>query len=135
MSSDPEYVQVWGDAVNPKHLWISVLLGAATGLGALLAAGAALRGTSVSPELQDGYSLLAGLLGCIVAAVVCAKLFPPKRTVREHALSPDEHQAAIQEIVAANGRGSTGALSPHAARELRSVGLHDAFARRQEVEP
>lgn len=130
-----QYVQVWGDAVNPKHLWLSVLLGAATGLGALLLAGAALRSTSISAELQDGYALLAGLLGCLIAAVVCAKLFPPKRIVHEHALSPDEHQAAIQEILADNGRGSTGELSPHAARELRSVGLYDAFAQAQQRDP
>ncbi|MGW1680815.1 hypothetical protein [Saccharopolyspora sp. NPDC002376] len=136
MSPESEqYVQVWGDAVNPKHLWLSVLLGAATGLGALLVAERALRDAAVSPELRDGYALLAGLLGCLVAAVVCAKLFPPKRIVHEHALSPEEHLAAIEEVVATNGMGSTGVLSPHAARELRSVGLHDAFAQAEKRNP
>ncbi|MER5389535.1 hypothetical protein [Saccharopolyspora sp. NPDC002686] len=136
MNREPEqYVQVWGDAVNPKHLWLSVLLGAATGLAALLVAGWALRDAAVSPELRDGYALLAGLLGCLVAAVVCAKLFPPKRIVHEHALSPEDHQAAIAEVLAASGAGSTGALSPHAERELRSVGLHDAFAQAEQRNP
>ncbi|GAA4617298.1 hypothetical protein [Saccharopolyspora hordei] len=122
------YVQVWGDAVHPRHLWPAVLIGVVLGLGGLLVGEWVFAGAS--PELREGYALLTGLAGCLVAAVVSAKLFPPKRVVREQALSPEEHRAAIAEITAADGVG--GALSPHAARELRSVGLHDAFERAQQ---
>ncbi|MFI5428606.1 hypothetical protein [Aeromicrobium sp. UC242_57] len=68
-------LEVWGDTVDSRHLC------GAIGLGLTIAGSLYLAADQIMPSLVDdrtlahSYALLIGLIGCLVAAVIAAKLF------------------------------------------------------------
>ncbi|MBS7525090.1 hypothetical protein KHM83_00215 [Fusibacter paucivorans] len=82
--SDKRLAEVWGDTVVLKELFIASVLGIVlTMAGYILGRSyfGSIEGLDVG--LQKGYSLMVGILGCVVSAVISAKLFKPKRIVDE----------------------------------------------------
>lgn len=82
MKNEEQYVEVWGDTADLKELIISCLI------GIVLALGLYILGTKIFASfggldegLQKGYALLVGVLGCIIAIAISAKLFKPKRII------------------------------------------------------
>ncbi|MFC5753101.1 hypothetical protein [Actinomadura rugatobispora] len=131
-TGDGPYTEVWNDAVDLRHLFASLLIGVAGGLPLFLIARALLRGTLDTPALADGYALLAGLAGCLIAGTICARLFPPKRTFADDdgdaAGSAALRRAALAELVQDGDDPSPDRLPPAVREELRELGLLDETA-------
>lgn len=76
--------EVWGDTVNLKELLLASVLGIVLTLAAfLIGRSFFLQVDGLDPGLAKGYSLLVGIAGCLVSAVISANLFKPKRVVEE----------------------------------------------------
>lgn len=75
--------------------------------------------------------MLAGLGGCVLAGVICARLFPPKREVVEHSASHDPAWRAevLAELAAQpGGLGTLADLPPAVVKELKELDLYELFA-------
>jgi hypothetical protein len=128
MSGRPEeLVEVWGDVVDIGHLRWSVVIGCALGLPSYLLA-ALLFGQVAAPQLARAYALLVGLVACLVAGAVCARLFAPKRDLVEETTDDEAREEAIAELVAESGDlGSLDDLPEAARQELRDLAIEDLF--------
>jgi hypothetical protein len=111
-TADKPYVVVWNDAVDLRQLGASIVLCTGVGLPAFLAARALLTRTLGTPALAGGYALLVGLVACIAAATICARLFRPKRTFG----------AADGSTADTGGSGAEGADHAAARAELERMG-------------
>lgn len=125
----PQYLEVWGDTVVGRHLAVSVVIGIGVSLAALLLSEWAFSSFVTNESLADAYALLVGIAGCVVAGVICGRLFRPKRIV----VTDASEDAAVGEVVAAlreerQGLGSLDELPEHTRRELDELGLHSRFA-------
>jgi hypothetical protein len=116
------YRIVWNDAVDPRQLSLSIALCVAIGLPAFLVSRAVLAGVLHQPALAGGYALLIGLVGCVLGAAVCARLFPPKRALAE---GPEtDRAAALAELESLGGTAEEFAALPRDVQgELRALGL------------
>jgi len=123
--------EVWNDTVDLRQLAWAIGIGIAISVTGFFAASRWLRGVVASPELAHAYAMLAGLAGCVIAGVICARLFPPKREVVEHASTHDPAWRA--EVLAElaeqpGGLGSVADLPEPVVRELKELGLYELFA-------
>lgn len=108
----PRYTEVWGDTVVIRELLAAaVICIAATMLFYFIGTGIFVGREGMDIGLAKGYALLIGILGCILSAIVCAKLFKPKRIVEERleqedilhvleaaGISPEEEAAALATV-------------------------------------
>ncbi|HCQ46948.1 MAG TPA: hypothetical protein DIW53_09240 [Achromobacter sp.] len=122
--------EVWSDTVDLRQLAWAIGIGIAISVTGFFAASRWLRGMVASPELAHAYAMLAGLAGCVIAGVICARLFPPKRAVIEHTSTHDPAWRA--EVLAEladqpGGLGSLADLPEPVVRELKELGLYDLF--------
>lgn len=125
-----QLAEVWSDTVDLRHLAWSIAIGIVVSVAAFVAAGRWLRGVASSAELAHAYAMLAGLAGSVIAGVVCARLFPPKREVVEDTSLADPAWRAEVLAELANEPGGLGTLAdlpPAALQELRELGLHELF--------
>ncbi|WP_077328120.1 hypothetical protein [Virgibacillus siamensis] len=77
-----EYVEIMGDTVSPNNVIFSILISVVLGLGGYLA-GKQFFPTIADETMVKSYSLLLGILGCVIALVLNAFLFRPKRVLTE----------------------------------------------------
>ena len=75
--------EVWGYVVDLRHLAGAMLIGAGVSLGLYLIAGRLFAATVGSVEVGRSYAMLVGLLACVAAGAIAARLFPPKRVMTE----------------------------------------------------
>ncbi|CAM3652406.1 Chemotaxis protein [Bordetella sputigena] len=125
-----QLAEVWSDTVDLRHLAWSIAIGIVVSVAAFVAAGRWLRGMASSAELAHAYAMLAGLAGSVIAGVVCARLFPPKREVIEDTSLADPAWRAEVLAELANEPGGLGTLAdlpPAALQELRELGLQELF--------
>jgi len=116
------YRVVWNDAVDPRQLTWAIALCVAVGLPAFLVSRAVLAGVLRQPALAGGYALLIGLVGCVLGAAVCTRLFRPKRVITEDAET--DRVAALAELERLGGTAEEFAALPRDVRdELRALGL------------
>lgn len=121
-------VEVWGDTVNETHVKISVLLGAGLAVPTFLVAREVLSATMENQDLAKTYAMLAGLLACLVAAIVSARLFEPKRIVSEQTLDREQQiEAALDIARQPLGMGRLSDLDDAGREELRRLGLDEVF--------
>lgn len=123
--------EVWSDTVDLRHLAWAIGIGIAISVTGFYAASRWLRGIVASPELAHAYAMLAGLAGCVLAGVICARLFPPKREVVEHSSTHDPAWRA--EVLAElaeqpGGLGTLADLPEPVVRELKDLDLYELFA-------
>lgn len=52
----------------------------------------------IQASLQSAIALLIGIVGCLLAAVISAKLFPPKRTLSEQKFSENDRERVLHEL-------------------------------------
>ncbi|KPU93275.1 hypothetical protein APR50_11655 [Variovorax paradoxus] len=123
-------VEIWGDTADLRHLAGAIAIGIAVSLAGFLLANRLLAGAVRSPELARAYAMLAGLAGCVIAGLICALLFAPKREVVEGgAADPRWREEVLAELAGEHGElGAMSDLPPAALRELQELGLHDLFA-------
>lgn len=123
--------EVWSDTVDLRHLAWAIGIGISVSVAGFFIASRWLRGVVASPELAHAYAMLAGLAGCVLAGVICARLFPPKREVLEHSATHDPAWRAEVLAELAEQPGGLGTLAdlPEAAvRELKALDLYELFA-------
>lgn len=123
--------EVWSDTVDLRQLAWAIGIGITISVAGFYAASRWLRGVVASPELAHAYAMLAGLAGCVLAGVICARLFPPKREVIEHSSTHDPAWRA--EVLAElaeqpGGLGTLADLPEEVVRELKELDLYDLFA-------
>ncbi len=94
-----QYAEVWGDTLVLRELFISSILGVAlTMIGYFLGVRYFAGVKGIDPALITGYALMTGILGCIVAGFIAAKLFKPKRVIEEMIVQED-----IEAVLKAGG--------------------------------
>ena len=136
-------IEVWGDTVDTRHMGMSIALGAGIAAPTFLLGRAFFTSTVADTTLAESYALLLGLVACLVAAVIAARSFKPKRIVRENSAITESRREALEVIAADGGEWTDPAeLSAEVQEELRLLGLYDVLAeaheeakRRQEVHP
>lgn len=130
-------VEVWGDTADTGHLAWSILIGASVSIVGFLAASRILTGLVATPELARAYAMLAGLAGCLLAGVICAVLFPPKREVTEDAAGdPGWREEVLDKLAAeSGGLGTVADLPAAAVREMQELQLFELFASRERHSP
>lgn len=127
------YLEVWGDTVDSRHMALSVALGAGIAAPTFLLARWVFSRTVDDQTLAGSYALLLGLAGCVLAAVVAARLFPPKRVVRESSATLESRQEALDSIAAQGGEWTDPAgLAPQVQQELRQLGLYEVLVEAHE---
>lgn len=98
-NSSKRFAEVWGDTVVLKELFYSAVLGIVlTMAGYILGTRYFSSIESIDAGLAKGYALMVGILGCILAGIISAKLFKPKRVVEEKFEQED-----IKTVLAAAG--------------------------------
>jgi hypothetical protein len=74
-------------------------------------------------------AMLIGLGGCVLAGLVSALLFRPKRVVVEHAVDESERMAVLAQLDEEwGGLGSLSDMSASAKSEMKELGLLELFA-------
>ncbi|MEJ8847739.1 hypothetical protein [Variovorax rhizosphaerae] len=124
-----QLVEVWGDTADVKHLAWSIVLGIGISLPAYLLAAKALASMVSSPELARAYGMLAGLGGCVIAGVLCAVLFKPKRVVVEgEAADPFWREEVLAKLAEQTGDlGSVADLPASVVQEMKELQIYDLF--------
>lgn len=124
-----QLVEVWGDTADVKHLAWAIVLGIGISLPAYLLAARMLTAFVSSPELAKAYGMLAGLGGCVIAGVMCALLFKPKRVVVEgEAADPFWRQEVLAKLAEQTGDlGSVADLPPGVVQEMKELQIYDLF--------
>ncbi|BDB28346.1 hypothetical protein CTP10_R57570 [Cupriavidus sp. P-10] len=123
-------IEVWGDTADTRHLAWSIVIGAVVSLGGFLVAARLLAGLASSPELARAYAMLAGLGGCLLAGVICAVLFRPKRQVIEGEPGDPRWRDDVLATLAGQpgGLGSIADLPAAVRQEMKELQLYDLFA-------
>jgi len=122
---EDRYLEVWGDTVDKRHLLISIILGVGIAVPVYLIADW-LFGMLADGAVGHSYALLVGLAGCIIAAVVAARLFKPKRIVEIGAEHTGSREAAMDAIEAEIGPlGDPDELPRAALAEVKELGLYE----------
>lgn len=127
------YVTLWGDTADFRHSLIAMIIGAVLGLGAYLIGLQILQQalTGTEENLIKAYALLCGLAGCLVAGTLSAKLFTPKRVVRE---GEEQHREGNRELLEEMNLDPDEEarelenLPPEVVREMKELGVYDMFA-------
>ena len=124
-----QLVEVWGDTVDVRHLAWAIVLGIGISLPAFFLATRVLASVVSSPDLARAYAMLAGLAGCVLAGVLCAVLFKPKRVVVEgEAADPFWRQEVLAKLAEQTGDlGSVDDLPPEVVKEMKELEIYDLF--------
>ncbi len=132
-TTDPgwQLAEVWGDTVDLKHLTWAIVIGVGISVTGYFFASRWLTSVVESKQLAQAYAMLAGLAGCVLAGVICARIFPPKRVVTEKDISSDPAWRA--EVLAElenqpGGLGTVADLPPAVVHELKELKLYELFA-------
>lgn len=98
--TSPLLADIWGDTVNLKHLGAAMAIGVALGFTFFWSGLQVVKAQypDIQASLQSAVALLVGILGCLLAAVVSAKLFPPKRSLSEQSFSIEDRERVLNEL-------------------------------------
>lgn len=131
-------VEVWGDTVDTRHLAWSIAIGLGVSLAGFLIARRLLVSAVATPELARAYAMLAGLAGCVLSGVICARIFPPKREVVEGdaVVDPTWRMEVLARLAEEHGGlGKLADLPPVVVAEMKELGLYDLFAAHEKNAP
>lgn len=119
------FAEVWGDTVALKELFASSVLGIILTMTCYILGNryfSAMK--TLDPGLAKGYALMVGITGCVLAGVIAAILFKPKRVVEEKFEQED-----IVAVLAAGGMTleeeaqALAAVDPQILEELKDLNL------------
>lgn len=133
-SKDPadwRLAEVWGDTVDLRHLAWAIAIGTGISVLGFYLASRWLATVVESRQLAHAYAMLAGLAGCVIAGVICARAFPPKREVTEMDTSsdPEWRREVLEELSRQpGGLGTVQDLPPAVVQELKELKLYELFA-------
>lgn len=130
---------IWGDTVNLRHLGGAMIIGIILGTAFYLAGLSFIQ--KIRPDmvlsLQKAMGLVVGIVGCLLAAVVSTKLFPPKRILTEEQFSPENRQQILRElnIDMAQEVRDMASMPPEIIAEMKDLQIHDIFTHTQAPSP
>lgn len=133
-SKDPadwRLAEVWGDTVDLRHLAWAIAIGTGISVLGFYLASRWLSTVVESRQLAHAYAMLAGMAGCVIAGVICARAFPPKREVTELDTSndPEWRREVLEELARQpGGLGTVQDLPPAVVQELKELKLYELFA-------
>ncbi|MBB1652562.1 MULTISPECIES: hypothetical protein [Delftia] len=133
-SKDPadwRLAEVWGDTVDLRHLAWAIAIGTGISVLGFYLASRWLATVVESRQLAHAYAMLAGLAGCVIAGVICARAFAPKREVTELDTSndPEWRREVLEELARQpGGLGTVQDLPPAVVQELKELKLYELFA-------
>ena len=123
---------VWGDTVNLRDLGYGMIIGIVISISCYLGASFVIKAQSpdLPANLVSAYSLLFGIGGCVLSAVVSAKLFKPKRTLNEEEFSEADRDSVIKElkINLAQEKEELKYLDPKVEQEMKELKLYGLFS-------
>lgn len=126
------YADIWGDTVDLRHLAGGMIIGVVVGLGFYLTGLAVIKANypQLPANLSTAYALLVGIVGCLIAAAISAKLFPPKRTLKQGEFSLSDREAVLEElqIDRKREREELQSVSPEILTEMKELQLYNLFA-------
>lgn len=127
--SNQQLVEVWGDTVDFRSMLFAIVIGAIVSIGVFLLAKEILVQQRVDAKLLNGYAMLIGMGGCLLAGMICSVLFKPKRVViSETQNSQQKTQEIIHEIVSADTTYTKIEHLPiDTQKELELLGLKELF--------
>ena len=132
MAAEQRLVTIWEDVVDFRQLLIGHACGSALGFASYAAAFRAFTAgfPGEEPSLIKGYALMAGIAGCVMAAVLIARVCKPKRLLRDTDQGPIDRAVLIRDL-ALNPEEERRALetaSPKLIREMQQLQVLDLFA-------
>lgn len=129
VSHQHDFVEVWGDTVSLSALSKSIAIGAILSISFFYSSKWILEKYSENQVLAHAYSMLFGLLGCLIAGFLCAILFKPKRKILQ---SSNESMQWIQALIEewekeGESIGNVEDLPEKITLELKELNLYEAF--------
>lgn len=123
---------VWGDTVNLRDLGFGMVIGIAISISCYLGAHyvISVQSPDLPKNLVSAYSLLFGIGGCVLSAIVSAKLFKPKRSLNEEEFSEDDRESVVKElkIDLQREKEELKYLDPKVEQEMKDLKLWGLFS-------
>lgn len=122
---------IWGDTVDLKHLGSAMIIGMVLGFsfyrGGLLIIET--QFTQLPVNLHKSIALLVGIAGCLLAAVISAKMFPPKRVMSEQSFSDEDRERVLRELQVDLEQEAEAMkhMHPSVIKEMEELHLADVF--------
>ena len=131
MAHEQRLVNIWEDTVDLRQLLIGLACGSTLGFGSYIGAVRAFASylPGQPPALLKGYALMAGIAGCVLAAAVIARVFKPKRWLRETDDGPIDRAALVRHLALdpEEERVARETASPQLIREMQQLQIYDLF--------
>ena len=131
------YADVWGDRVKVKSMLIAMLIGVVICLSMFTLGKHILAATGVDESMANSYSLLFGVAGSLISAVISGILFRPQRELNEEDIETDDKAAIIKELNL-DMKAEAEALAytdKRTIQEMKELGLYDVFVRGADTKP
>ena len=129
--SQNSYFDVWGDTVRLPILFKGVVVAITCALAGLYGGRALLALFINDPKLVEVLSLVTGLVACVLAGVITAKLSAPARIITEQSHDTEHMRQALAELASQpHGLGRFADASPKSQQEMRDAGLAKHFEER-----
>ena len=131
------YADVWGDRVKVKSMLIAMLIGVVICLSMFTLGKHILAATGVDESMANSYSLLFGVAGSLISAVISGILFKPQRELNEEDIETDDKAAIIKELNL-DMKAEAEALAytdKRTIQEMKELGLYDVFVRGADTRP
>lgn len=125
------YADIWGDTVDLRHLAAAMIIGIALALGCYILGLGVIKSSypKLPANLAQGYALLVGIVGSLAAAVLSARLFAPKRVLKEDEFSPEDRALVIRELQIDMEREGEElkTVPPEIVAEMKELQIYDLF--------
>ncbi len=124
------YADVWGDRVKVKSMLVAMLIGVVICLSMFVLGKHILTATSIDDSMANSYSLLFGVAGSLISAVISGILFKPQRELNEEDIETDDKASIIKELNL-DMKEEAEALAftdRKTIQEMKELGLYDVFA-------
>lgn len=126
MQQQQRLLEVWGDTVDSRHLLGAIGLGAGIAVPVYLVAEWGFGQLTGGDAIGRSYALVTGLAACVIAAVIAANIFKPKRVVTIGESTAGSREAAMDAIEDELGPlGDPDELPATALAEVKELGLYD----------
>ncbi len=123
------YADVWGDRVKVKSMLAAMLIGVVICLSMFMLGKHILAATSIDESMANSYSLLFGVAGSLISAVISGILFKPQRELNEEDIETDDKASIIKELNL-DMKEEAEALAftdRKTIQEMKELGLYDVF--------
>lgn len=125
------YADVWGDTVDIRHLAFAMIIGIVISLLCYVLGLSFVKSNfpKVPANLTKAYALLIGILGSLISAFVSAKLFKPKRILKEGHFSEEDRNLVLDELQIDRNKEAEElkTAGPAIIEEMKQLQLYDLF--------